>query len=398
VIVVASAERLRVLNVITHLDAGGATDAALNACAYISDERFAAKLVCGPSPEEEGDVKGRADRLGVEVVTIPTLGRPIDPIRDVRALRALRSLFRATRPDIVHTHSSKAGFLGRLAAHRERTPAVIHTVHGWSFHDYMPKRDLVMFTAVERLAARWTDSIVTVSELDRNKGLTAGIGSFERYSVIHELNDLHPFFSADDTPAASRTRLGLPADAPVIGTVGRLSDQKDPTTFVQTAAAIAAEIPEARFVMVGHGRLRRDVERLVGDLGLSDRFLLTGVRADIPAILRSFDVFLLTSLWEGMPLVIPQAMACRVPVVASTADGNRELIRDGHNGLLAPPSSPEQFAREVLRLLHEQDLRDHVVDQGSQTATAFTLARTIPQLESLYLDRLHRRNHQVTRK
>ena len=144
---VASAERLRVLNVITHLDAGGATDAALNACAYVSDERFAATLVCGPSPGEEGDVKARADRLGVEVVAIPTLRRSIDPIRDVRALRALQRLFRATRPDIVHTHSSKAGFLGRLAAHRERTPAVIHTVHGWSFHDYMPKRDRVMFTA-----------------------------------------------------------------------------------------------------------------------------------------------------------------------------------------------------------------------------------------------------------
>jgi glycosyltransferase involved in cell wall biosynthesis len=393
----ALAEPLRVLNVITHLDAGGATDAALNACAYISDERFAPTLVCGPSPEEEGDVKARADGLGVEVVTIPTLRRSIDPIRDVRALRALQSLFRATRPDIVHTHSSKAGFLGRLAARRERAPAVIHTVHGWSFHDYMPRRDRVLFTAVERLAARWTDRIVTVSELDRSKGLAAGIGSFELYSVIHELNDLEAFLGADDAPAASRARLGLPADAPVIGTVGRLSDQKDPTTFVHSAAAVAADIPEARFVMVGHGPLRRHVERLVGDLGLRDRFLLTGVRADIPAILRSFDVFLLTSLWEGMPLVIPQAMACRVPVVASTADGNRELIRDGHNGLLVPPNSPDQFARAVVRLLREKSLRDRVVAQGTRTAEDFTLAHTIPQLESLYLDCLHRKNRQVTR-
>src|SRR5204862_7617798 len=117
------------------------------------------------------------------------------------------------------THSSKAGFLGRLAARRERTPAVIHTVHGWSFHDYMPRRSRVMFTAVERFAASWTDRIVTVSELDRDKGLAAGIGSFERYSVIHELNDLEPFLSVDDAPAASRSRLGLPADAPGIRTL-----------------------------------------------------------------------------------------------------------------------------------------------------------------------------------
>lgn len=307
-------------------------------------------------------------------------------------------MFRAARPDIVHTHSSKAGFLGRLAARLERVPAVIHTVHGWSFHDYMPRRQREVFTNVERLAARWTDRIVTVSELDRAKGLAAKIGSLEKYAVIHELNDLQPFLDTDDAPAASRARLGLPPDAPVIGTVGRLSDQKDPTTFVHSAAGVCAEVPKARFVMVGHGPLRGPVERLIADLGLRDRFLLTGVRTDIPAILRAFDVFLLTSLWEGMPLVIPQAMACRVPVVASTADGNRELIRDGHNGLLVPPSSPGHFADAVVRLLHEQDLRDRIVDHGTRTAHDFTLARTIPQLETLYLDCVHRRNSQVTQR
>jgi glycosyltransferase involved in cell wall biosynthesis len=394
----ALVERLRVLNVITHLDTGGATDAALNACAYIDHERFAPKLVCGPSPEEEGDVKGRADGLGVEVVTIPTLGRSIDPIRDVRSLQALRRLFRGIRPDIVHTHSSKAGFLGRLAARRERVPAVVHTVHGWSFHDFMPRRNRAVFVGLERLAAKWTDRIVTVSQLDRDKGLAAGIRPRGTYSVIHELNDLEPFLGADDDPATARADLGLPPNAPVIGTVGRLSEQKDPMTFVRSAAAVIAEIPEARFVMVGHGPLRRQTERLVGDLGLGDRFLFTGVRADVPAILRSFDVFLLTSLWEGMPLVIPQAMACRVPVVASTADGNRELIRDGDNGLLAPPGSPDQFARGVVRLLLEKDLRDRVVDQGTETAKGFALAYTIPQLESLYLECVHSRDTQVTRK
>jgi glycosyltransferase involved in cell wall biosynthesis len=243
----ALAERLRVLNVITHLDMGGATDAALNACAYVDKQRFAPLLVCGPSPAEESDVKTRADDLGVDVITIPTLVRQVDPVRDVQAVHALRKLFQATRPDIVHTHSSKAGFLGRLAARRKPVPAVIHTVHGWSFHDYMPRSRRALFVAVERLAARWADRIVTVSELDRSKGVTAGIGSFELYSVIHELNDLERFLADDDDPAPSRARLGLPPDVPVIGTVGRLSSQKDPMTFVRTAAAVVGEVPEARF-------------------------------------------------------------------------------------------------------------------------------------------------------
>jgi glycosyltransferase involved in cell wall biosynthesis len=393
----AGTESLRVLHVITHADLGGATEAALNGCAHVEKERFTALLVCGPNPDEEGDAGKRARELGVDVITVPALARSIDPTRDLRALRALRGLFRDTHPDIVHTHSSKAGFLGRLAARREHVPAVVHTVHGWSFHDFMPRRNRAVFVGLERLAARWTDRIVTVSRLDRDKGLAAGIRPRGAYAVIHELNDLEPFLGADDAPATSRARLGLPADVPVIGTVGRLSDQKDPMTFVRTAAAVVAGLPEARFVMVGHGPLRPEAERLVADLGLSDRFLFTGARNDVPTILRSFDVFLLTSLWEGMPLVIPQAMACRVPVVASTADGNRELIRDGHNGLLAPPGSADQFARGVVRLLLDQDLRDRVVEQGTQTAKDFTLTHTIPQLERLYLDCVHRRNRRMTR-
>jgi glycosyltransferase involved in cell wall biosynthesis len=395
---VPSAEPLRVLNVLTHLDMGGATDAALNACAYVDKERFAPMLVCGPSPAEESDVKDRAHSLGVEVVTIPAIARRIDPLKDVRALHALRSTFEITRPSIVHTHGSKAGFLGRLAARRQGVPAVIHTVHGWSFHDHMPGQLRALFVALERLAARWTDRIVTVSELDRSKGLAAGIGSLDLYSVIHELNDLEPFLGIDDDPASGRVRLGLPPDAPLIGTVGRLSKQKDPTTFVRTAAAVLLEVPEAHFVMVGHGPLRGEVERLIADLGIADRFLFTGVRTDVPAILRSFDVFLLTSLWEGMPLVIPQAMACQVPVVASTADGNRELIRDGDNGLLAPPRSPDLFALGVLRLLREKDLRDRIVERGTATAQHFTLARTVPQLESVYLQCVRRRHDQVSRR
>jgi glycosyltransferase involved in cell wall biosynthesis len=388
---------LRVLGFITHLDVGGASDAALNACAYVDKERFDAVLACGPSPDEESDVMCRARDLGVEVVTMPALVRSIDPVRDVRALRALRRVIRDIAPDVVHTHSSKAGFLGRLAARRERVPVVIHTVHGWSFHDYMPRRRRSLFIGVERLAARWTDRIVTVSDLDRAKGLAAGIGTAERYSVIHELNDLEPFLRARGNRAAAQARLGVGPDGPVIGTVGRLSDQKDPSTFVHAAAAIAAELREAQFVWVGHGPLRESMEQLVGDSALGDRFLFTGARRDVAEILPAFDVFLLTSLWEGMPLVIPQAMACGVPVVASTADGNLELVRDGDNGLLAPPREPRVFARRVIELLHDADLRERIVRGSAETAKEFTLARTIPQLAQLYTECANRKSAEVTR-
>jgi glycosyltransferase involved in cell wall biosynthesis len=392
----ASIRPLRVLALITHLDVGGASDAAVNACAFIDRERFASLLACGRSPDEESDVTGRARDLGVELVTMPSLVRSIDPARDVRALRDVRRLIRRVRPDIVHTHSSKAGFVGRLAARREQVPVVVHTVHGWSFHDYMSRNRRTLFVGVERLAARWTDRIVTVSELDRAKGVAAGIASAERYSVIHELNDLEPFLRArggDRAPA--RARLGVAPDALLIGTVGRLSDQKDPSTFVQTAAAIAAEVPEAHFVWVGHGPLLGQAEQLAAEAGLGERFLFTGARSDVAEILPSFDVFLLTSLWEGMPLVIPQAMACGVSVVVSTADGNRELVQDGDNGLLAPSRNPARFARRVIELLHDAGLRERLVRGGTATAKEFTLASTIPQLEQLYTDCANRRSAEV---
>jgi glycosyltransferase involved in cell wall biosynthesis len=276
-------------------------------------------------------------------------------------------------------------------------PVVIHTVHGWSFHDYMPRRRRSLFIGVERLAARWTDRIVTVSDLDRAKGLAAMIGTAERYSIIHELNDLEPFLRARGDRAAARARLGVGPDGPVIGTVGRLSDQKDPSTFVHAAAAIIAEGRQAQFVWVGHGPLRGHVEQLVGDLGLGHRFRFTGARRDVAEILPAFDVFLLTSLWEGMPPVIPQAMACGVPVVASTADGNRELVCDGENGLLAPARAPEQFARRVVDLLRDADLRARLVQAGAETAKEFTLTRTIPQLEQLYTECAERSRAVVAR-
>jgi glycosyltransferase involved in cell wall biosynthesis len=374
---------LRVCNVITHLEVGGATEAAINACAHVDAEQFTTILVCGPSPAGERDARPQADELGVDVVVVPELVRPVRPQRDLAALRALRRTIRRWRADVVHTHSSKAGFVGRLAARREGVAGVVHTVHGWSFHDHMPRVTRALYVGLERRAARWTDRIVTVSELDREKGLAAGIGDPDQYAVVHELNDVAAFL-ADHEREDARRRLGMEGADPIVGTLGRLSDQKDPATFVRAAAAVSVEVPAARFVMIGDGPLRRDVERLAADLGLGERFVVTGVRRDVAEVLSGLDVFVLTSRWEGMPLVLPQAMASAVPAVASSVDGNRELVRDGVNGLVAPPGAADAFAERVLRLLRDRGLRARLVAAGRQTAEQFTLGVTVPQLERVY--------------
>jgi glycosyltransferase involved in cell wall biosynthesis len=376
---------LRVCHVITRLIVGGAQEAAIYACAYVDQGSFSSVLVAGPQTGAEGDLRDLAGGLGVPIVQAPSLVREIAPGRDVRALRQLRRVFRELRPDVVHTHSSKAGLLGRLAARRERVPTIVHTVHGWSFHDQMAPLTRAAYVRLERRAARWTDRIVTVSTLDREKGLAARVGVSSQYRTIHELNDLRRYSAGDHTRSAARASLGLPLDSFVVGAVGRLSEQKDPQTWVRAASLVAAQAPDARFVMIGDGDLRAVTERAAAELGVADRLLLTGLRDDVPAILPAMDVLLLTSRWEGLPLVIPQAMAAGVPVVATAVDGNREIVHDGENGLLAPPGDPELLAGAVLRL-RDHDLACRLVDGGSETARDFSLERTIPQLEQLYLD------------
>jgi glycosyltransferase involved in cell wall biosynthesis len=376
--------RIRVCHIITRLIVGGAQEAAVLSCARVDTERFESALVTGPQTGVEGSLHPRAASLSVPTVIVEPLVRQVDPILDVRAARALRRHLREIRPDIVHTHSSKAGLLGRWAARHERVPVVVHTVHGWSFHDHMPGWLRATYVRLERRAAHWCDRIVTVSDLDRRKGLAAGIGAPEQYLTIRELNDLARYEAHAGERAEARRLLGLPPDGAVVGTVGRFSEQKDPSTWIRAAALIARARPDTRFVMIGDGPLRAEAERLGEELGLRAHLSTPGLRDDVSVLLPALDVFLLTSRWEGLPLVIPQAMAAGVPVVASTADGNREVVRDGENGLLVAPESPDAAARAVLELLDDAALRARVERTGRETAREFSLVQTIPRLEALY--------------
>lgn len=376
--------KLGVCHVITRLIVGGAQEAAVLTCARVDADRFDSALVIGPETGTEGSLRPLADSLGVPTAVVPPLVRQVAPVNDVRAARALRRLFRAWKPEIVHTHSSKAGVLGRWAARREHVAAIVHTVHGWSFHDHMHPLVRASYIRLERRAASWCDRIVTVSELDREKGLAVGIGSPDQYVTIREVNDLAPYEEHAGERGAARRRLGLPDDCPVVGTASRFSEQKDPITWVRTAAAIAQQRPDAHFVMIGDGPLRAEAERVAAELGLAARLVTTRLRDDVPELLPAFDVFLLTSRWEGLPLVIPQAMAGGVPVVASSADGNREVVRDRVNGLLVAPQVPAGAATAVVELLDDATLREQLVTAGHNTAGEFGLEQTIPLLESLY--------------
>lgn len=379
---------IRVCHVITRLIVGGAQENTLISAARADGRRFVSKVVSGPQTGPEGELHTWGRGLGVRIEVEPALVRELAPVRDALAFLRLWRRFRRERPDVVHTHSSKAGILGRAAARLARVPVVVHTIHGWSFHEHMPAWERRLYVGLERLCARWCDRLVVVAERDLSKGLREGIGVPERYVLIRSGIDLEPF---SDPPRRSdreavRREFGIDPGAPLVGTVSRLSPQKNPLGFCDVAARIAAKVPDAWFLFVGDGPLRREVEAEARRLGVADRLVITGIRDDVPRLLGGFDVFVLTSLWEGLPRVVPQAMAAGLPIVASGVDGVAEALVDGKTGLLVRPGDEEALEEAVVGLLVEPGRARRMGEQARESVRPFDARRMVAELESVYAE------------
>lgn len=377
--------QIPVLHAITRLIIGGAQETAIFTAALLDPARFAVHLLCGPQTGSEGSLIEEARARGIPLTILPQLVRQIDPRQDLTALIKLTRFIRQNRFAIVHTHSSKAGILGRLAARMAGTPLIVHTIHGWSFHDYMAAPVRWTYILLERLTARFTDALIVVARPDIDKGLRAGIGQPQQYRLIRSAIPLDEFDPAEFDRAAVRRELGLPLDAPVLGNVGRFSAQKNPLDWVRVAGRVARARPDCHFLLVGDGPLRGQVEAALAAEGIAQRTVLTGLRRDVPRMLAAMDVFLLTSLWEGLPRVIPQAMAMAVPVVANRADGVAEAIQHGQTGYLVEPGDLESMAAHCLTLLNEPARRHEMGQRGRAYARReFDVQQMVAQIAALY--------------
>jgi glycosyltransferase involved in cell wall biosynthesis len=344
-------------------------------------------VISGPQTGSEGSLIEEARAQGMRLTILPDLLRQISPLHDLHAIWQLYRRMRRERYAIVHTHSSKAGILGRLAARLAGVPIIVHTVHGWSFHDYMPAVTRRIYILLERWMARFSHALIVVAEQDIQKGLSAGIGRPEQYHVIRSAIPLEIFDPEQADRQAVRMAVGLPLDARVVGNVGRFSPQKNPLDWVRVAAIIARADPHARFLLVGDGPLRAEVEALLAQEGLSGRTVLPGLRRDVARMLAAMDVFLLTSLWEGLPRVIPQAMAMGLPIVATRADGSAEAIKPGVTGYLCQAGDLEDIAQRCLDLLADETLRRTIGARARQSArNEFDLCEMIRKIDGLYLD------------
>jgi glycosyltransferase involved in cell wall biosynthesis len=326
------------------------------------------------------------------LIILPELVREVAPAKDLAALLKLARMMQAGGYTIVHTHSSKAGILGRLAARLAGVPVIVHTVHGWSFHDHMPALTRRIYIALERLCASLSHALITVAGQDIEKGLRAGIGVRSQYHLIRSAIPLESFEPAHYDRAAIRRELGLPQDGLVLGNVGRFSAQKNPLDWVRVAGQVGRRMPDVRFLLVGDGPLRPQVSAALAEQGIADRTILTGLRRDVPRMLAAMDVFLLTSLWEGLPRVIPQAMAMGIPVVANTADGTVEAVRHGETGYLCTPGDLPQMSALCVELLGDPERRGTFGRAAREIAMQeFDVHRMVSQIAGLYTNLLERR-------
>ncbi|MFE9444702.1 glycosyltransferase family 4 protein [Streptomyces sp. NPDC006602] len=333
--------QIKVLHVITRLQ-GGAGGNTLLSAAGMDPGQYEVWIVGGPG----GELWDRARAAGVRTVELPEFRHVLTP-KDVLVLWRLVRLIRRERFTIVHTHSAKGGFLGRLAAWLCRTPVVVHTFHGLSFHDRMPRARHLMYRLLERATRRCAHRFLAVAPLVARQVVEEHLALPGSVLVVPSAVELERVPGESD-PAAPHT-LGAPPGVALIGTVGRIDAQKAPLDFVRMAATVHARYPDTVFVMIGDGPLEEDVRRLAAELGVE--VTLTGHRPDAAELVAALDIFVITSLYEGLGRALTEALAAARPVVATAVNGVPDLVEHGATGLLAEPDDPEGLALAVGWLL-----------------------------------------------
>lgn len=365
---------------------GGAQENTLLTCRGLAARPdYDVTLATGPALGPEGnllDTPGLAEKF--RLVLIPQLRRDLLPLHDLVAFFKLWRFFRREKFDIVHTHSSKAGILGRWAAKLAGVPQIFHTVHGWGFHDYQKRWKRNLFIFLERRTARITAKLVTVSQENTRKGLEAGIGSPDQYLTIYSGIDPAAYQKGKNLEKL-RDSLGFPKGDLLVGTVGRFVDQKNPLFFVRIAGRLRRNHPNLFFIFVGDGPLRPQVEKEKNLWKLGSALCLTGIRRDAPDLTQLFDIFLLPSRWEGLPRALLGAMAAGKAVVASRTDGNREVIEHGKNGLLVDIGDEEEWVRAAEMLIAQPELRRRLGEEAQKTITdRFSDVKMLEDLVKLY--------------
>jgi glycosyltransferase involved in cell wall biosynthesis len=385
----ASGERVRVLRIIARLNIGGPALHTTLLTERLDPRRYDARLVAGAEAPDEGNYAALHGAAPPRLTVLPALGREVRGVADAIVFGQLLRLMRALRPHVVHTHTAKAGTLGRLAARVARVPVVVHTYHGHVFHGYFPPGRTRVFLAIERALGRWTDSLLAVSETVRRDLLALGVGSPGSFRVMPLGLDLDRYAAADDRKGELCAELGVSRDVPLVAIVARLVPIKAHEMFLRAAARVREKLPTSQFLVVGDGERRHALEMLAGELGLGASVRFLGWRRDLDRVYTDAWIVALTSLNEGSPVSLIEAMAAGRPVVATCVGGVPDLVEEGVTGHLVPPGDADALARAMTDLLLDAERRRAFGLAGrARVVPVFGASRLVADMDALYAELL----------
>ncbi|MCS7034659.1 MAG: glycosyltransferase family 4 protein [Phycisphaerae bacterium] len=378
---------MRIVHIITRLIVGGAQENTLLSCEGQHDRGHEVTLITGPPIGPEGSLLERAKACGYRVEVIDELRRAIHPVRDWRVYRRLIRRLRELNPDVVHTHSSKAGIIGRWAAHRAGCRFIVHTIHGLAFtastNPYVNK----IYEHLERKTAPITHRIVCVADAMRDQSLAAGIGHPGQYVTVYSGMDTQPFLHPAAPRELIRAQLSLAKEDIAVGTIARLFDLKGHDDLLALAPRLCHRFPNLKFLWVGDGSLRPKFEAKIAELRLQERFILTGLvpPTRIPELANAMDILVHPSRREGLARALPQGQLAGCPVVCYDIDGNREGLIDGQTGFCVPPFNLERLSAALEELLSDPAKRQAMGARGRKFALArFDAKVMIDALERVY--------------
>ncbi len=388
---------MKITHIITRLIVGGAQENTVATVLGLrhrsadgssaNSDRIEVNLISGPTLGPEGSLEPELKIIPGLLIIVPELIRAVHPLKDWLALRQLENILREQRPDIVHTHSGKAGILGRLAARRAGVPVIIHTIHGPSFGNFQNAAANCIFRAAEKYAARATTHFVVVADAMEEQYLAAGIGQPGQYAKIFSGFPLESFLAAKND-LALRKQMGIAPDDFVIGKIARLFKLKGHDDLFAVAPELVRQNPKIKFLLVGDGEWRGRFEYLAKTLGLEKHFIFTGLvpPVEVPRYVGIMDAHVHLSLREGLPRALPQALAAAKPVVAYDCDGAREVCLDGQTGFLVQPGDLTTLKNRLLQFTSDAALREKLGRSGRDFVREnFAVEKMVDAIYNLYL-------------
>jgi len=380
---------MKIAHIITRLIIGGAQENTFFTIKGLINKGYEVDLISGPTYGPEGSLEEEVKKEKIKLIIIKQLVREINPFFDIISFFKLFFLFKRKKYDIIHTHSAKAGILGRIAGKISNPNCVvIHTIHGPSFHPYQSFFLNFLYVLSEKIAEKFTDHFICVGEVMKNHYLKAGIGKEKKYSVIYSGFSLNPYFKCEKEKTNIKEKLGIKKEEKVIGMIGRLFPLKGQDYLLQSFISILKEYPDVKLLLVGDGILREKLEEYAKEKGIFEKVIFLGLvpPENIPLYVSIMDILVHTSLREGLPKAVAQGFAGGKPVVSFDIDGARELVIDGETGFLVPPKNISILTEKLIFLLKNSDIACKMGSIGRERVKKlFPVEKMVDEIEKLYI-------------